>query len=475
MSGGADTSSSGAVDDDQRQLYQMIAAQLQHDGHFDAARAVSRSTMCTSLPMNDDPCRLLALTRLGLHTEALGGTGGYLSRIDYNNLPSVENFVGDIGSAHPQHHHISDERWSRFTEKYVSSSKQPVRCVTYSPDGLYAASGSTDGVLRLYDVPGMHRQRHNALQKQQEDQQQQHDDHKHAKDSGNVSGGAVEGGTAASVGADTAQILRTYLDHRQAVTAVAFHPTNALVLSGGRDGRIIMYSYTHASSTTPVKTVDDTYPIRGLCVHPSGKHIVYTTDHPAIRFYDLESGQLYTNLGSTGGGPSATSTEQHTNVVWDVDVSADGRRFATGSADGSLRLWDGLTGHMSQLKSKAHCGADVTSTKFSRGGDYLLTSGRDGRAIIWDLRMYHTPVKTLGTPQRTSQRSRAVFSFREDLVIANVDLDDSMVLVYDIRLQQLNSKAVHPAGVRGLASSPVEQSYITGCDDYCVRLWGPAV
>ena len=285
-------------EESRRQLYQMMAAQLQHDGFHDAARIVARSTMCTSLPLNGDPSRLLGLATLGMHAEAVGMSGGYLNRNDWRVLPCVEGHVGSGDSAVAP----TDERWSRFSEKYAASAKQAVRATCFSQDGMYAAAGSSDGTVRIHDVPAMH------------SRYLRHDD-----------------GT----------ICRTYHDHTQAVHNVCFHPTDAMLITGGRDGKIHMHGYTNPANKTAVRTIDDTYPIRGLVCHPGGKHLLYSTDHPSLRFYDIERGQILTNA----------LADQHKNAVWDVAYSGDGRRFASASADGVLKVWNGVAGHVSVVKN----------------------------------------------------------------------------------------------------------------------------
>ena len=43
------------------ELYQLMAAQLHADGFYDAARAVCRSTMCTSSPLDSNENKLSEL------------------------------------------------------------------------------------------------------------------------------------------------------------------------------------------------------------------------------------------------------------------------------------------------------------------------------------------------------------------------------------------------------------------------------
>jgi WD40 repeat protein len=71
-------------------------------------------------------------------------------------------------------------------------------------------------------------------------------------------------------------------------------------------------------------------------------------------------------------------------LVWDVDISPDGRTLAGGDNDGNLVLWDlaarrrlgePLTGHGSRVEHLA----------FSPSGELLATSDSSGETMLWDV------------------------------------------------------------------------------------------
>jgi WD40 repeat protein len=77
-----------------------------------------------------------------------------------------------------------------------------------------------------------------------------------------------------------------------------------------------------------------------------------------------------------------------------VAFSPDGRRALTGSADETAKLWviryeRGENGEVAGIESvdeilslRQHRG-EVTSVAFSPDGRNVLTTGRDGQAIVW--------------------------------------------------------------------------------------------
>src|SRR5262249_29413183 len=72
----------------------------------------------------------------------------------------------------------------------------------------------------------------------------------------------------------------------------------------------------------------------------------------------------------------------HTDAVWCVCVSADGKRVLTGSADKSLRLWDADTGK--QLRVFAGHTARIIGAAISPDGRSVLSGSDDGTTRLWD-------------------------------------------------------------------------------------------
>ncbi len=73
----------------------------------------------------------------------------------------------------------------------------------------------------------------------------------------------------------------------------------------------------------------------------------------------------------------------HTDVVWSAVFSLDGKRIATGSRDGTAKIWDAATGK-EILTLQASTGG-VDSVAFSPNGKLLATGGEDKTARIWDV------------------------------------------------------------------------------------------
>ena len=157
----------------------------------------------------------------------------------------------------------------------------------------------------------------------------------------------------------------------------------------------------------------------------------------------------------------------HTDRVWSIDFSPDRRTMASGSLDGTIRIWDLLQPEAKPIVLHGHENW-VTSVAFSPDGRMLASSGDDKTVRLWDLRQ----AGAKPTIFNHSDRVWSVAFSRDGHTIASGG-QDKTVRLWDLR--QPSAKPVilngHRDLVRSLAFSSDGQLLASGSDDKTVILW----
>ncbi|KAF9917758.1 cleavage stimulation factor, 3' pre-RNA, subunit 1 [Linnemannia zychae] len=348
---------------------------------------------------------------------------------------------------------------------YMTTHKEPVTCVVFSKDGRYAASGSADTSLKILDV--------NKMKLVEQD-----------------------------FGNDVHPVIRTLYDHTTPVTDCDFHP-NGLVLAASSDTVVKLYDLSKPSVKRSFRYLQDSHPINSISFHPSGDFLLVGSESETVRIYDVKTLQCFTPKafsappppptgnrgvsGSSGGDDSGMSAAaaQHQHQVQQqgphrgginhIEYAPTGSVFITGSADGSIKVWDAISGKVVRTIEGAHSGkgrehSGVTSATISKNGRYILSGGMDSMCKLWDLGSGKLIHSFLGAVQKTEKQS-TVFSYNEDYVFSS-DESNNTVVCWDSRSGNLVKRYIgHQGIIRSLAASPTENSIISGGEDNRVRFW----
>lgn len=154
-------------------------------------------------------------------------------------------------------------------------------------------------------------------------------------------------------------VIRTLYDHTEEVAYLEFHPKEQILASASRDCTVKLFDISKASVKKAHKVFTDCEGVRCLSFHPTGDYMAVGTDHEVLRVYDINTSQCFV---------SAIPSQQHKGGVSCVKYALTGKLYATGSSDGAIKLWDGVSGRCINTFSQAHEGAEVCSVTFSRNG-----------------------------------------------------------------------------------------------------------
>jgi WD40 repeat protein/serine/threonine protein kinase len=153
--------------------------------------------------------------------------------------------------------------------------------------------------------------------------------------------------------------------------AVDFDPNQQLMAVGRRDGYILLYDL---ATGTEVRRLAPGTVAHSLRFDPSGKRIavVSAKSSEGLQLRDVADGKV-----AAGWGLS--------EPVYAVDWHADGRWFAVGGADGTIRLFDSQDSERAPRILEGHDGS-VQSLAFHPGGQLLASTSQDGTLRLWDVR-----------------------------------------------------------------------------------------
>lgn len=372
--------------------------------------------------------RLAQLVALGLRVE-----GEFKSEQDASINSSC---IGGIDLDFETESSTNAPPLTDYETVYVTSHKGPCRAGAFSPDGSLVATGSVDTSIKILDTDKMI-----------------------AKSSG-----VVGDDSQAEQGA-LHPVIRTLYDHQDEVTCLEFHPHEQILISGSDDCTVKIYDFAKPSVKRAQRTIQETYPVRAIAMHPAGDHLLVGTLHPTLRLYDINTIQCFV---------ASNPTDQHREAPTSLCFNNQGTMYASASEDGDIKIWDAISSRKINIFPKAHDGIEVCSISFSKNGKYLLSSGKDSLVKLWELSMSRCLIAYASPNACMKQqfRARACFTHTEDFVIYPDERTNSLSSWNSRNAERKLSLTLgHNSNVRFICHSPNSAAFLSCSDDYRARFW----
>jgi WD40 repeat protein len=183
---------------------------------------------------------------------------------------------------------------------------------------------------------------------------------------------------------------------------------------------------------------------------PNGKTLASASKDNTVKLWDINSGQVIKTL------------KGHISGVIKVNFSPDGKTLASASGDGTVKLWDINSGQV--IKTLKGNTSGVIKVNFSPDGKTLASASGDGTVRLWDINSGQV-IKTL--KGHTSGVIKVNFS-RDGKTLASASYDRTVKL-WDINSGQV-IKTLQGL-VNSVSFSPDGKVLASASDDRTVKLW----
>ncbi|MCF4968573.1 trypsin-like peptidase domain-containing protein [Nostoc sp. CMAA1605] len=165
----------------------------------------------------------------------------------------------------------------------------------------------------------------------------------------------------------------------------------------------------------------------------------------------------------------AKTLKGHSDLVWSVAISPDGRTLASGSDDKTIKIWNIATGQ--EIRTLNGHSYAVISVAISPDGRTLASGGAGDKTIkIWNI--------ATGQEIRTlNGHSRSVFSVAispDGRTLASGSVDNTIKIWNIATGQEIRTLNGHSDSVYSVAISPDGRTLASGSDDNTIKIWNIA-
>ena len=233
-------------------------------------------------------------------------------------------------------------------------------------------------------------------------------------------------------------------------------------ISGNTDGTISVWNLPSGELKSTLKGHKDA--VNAVAIASDGKIFASGSDDKTIKIWNLETGE---NIRTLPG---------HSDAVVAVAISADGQFLASGSWDKTVKIWNVKTGELiytlvghSGIVNSVAIAATPSNPPLPRGGSggILASGSKDGSIKLWNLQNGNL-IRTL----KGNSLSVLSVAFSPDRKTLANGSGDGTINLWNLENGQLIRRfRGHNDGVWSVAISRDGNTLVSGSWDKTVKLW----
>ncbi|KAI0743152.1 WD40-repeat-containing domain protein [Daedaleopsis nitida] len=167
--------------------------------------------------------------------------------------------------------------------------------------------------------------------------------------------------------------LATLNRNTAVVTFVIFSPDGSLMATGGTEKQCFIWRTDTITAGEPLSVLDGG---RGMLCSAAfagdNRRIITASDDGSCRIWNAETGQDLVIL------------HEHNGPVWTVAFSPDSKRVASGSSDSTVKVCDSFSGDRLLSLDGHDSNSMINCVAFSPDGQYLASASSDNTVRLWN-------------------------------------------------------------------------------------------
>ena len=344
---------------------------------------------------------------------------------------------------------------TRFAKGALHGTAPGIESMAFSPDGSTIVTAGADGFVRLWDTAtGAPRSavKYNPCASVA-----------YSPD-GRMIASAHQDGDVVLWDARDGQQLGLLKGHRGPVAEVVFAPDGRSLATAGNDKTVKLWNLTTRRQTARATLKGDLTPVWSLSYSPDGRTLAVAdgpVDTPGtVTLWDVATRKVKSTL------------DGHERGVATVVFAPDGTTFASGSWDGTIRIWDATTLEPRHVLTGL---SGVTELAFSPDGRLLASAGEGDIVTLWDVATGEEESRLTGF--RWPVQCVAFSPDGRLLATGGGAVDNrpgthGEVKIWDVANQSLVATLLgHTRAVLSIVFSPDGTELATGGLDETIRLW----